>query len=863
MFVPFSPKIVFRILLLLTSNFIFAQKEPELDKLAISWKVITNAYKEKDQVRCSFTLYNKSTETLTGNWEMYFNLPRMVLKDNSGNADIQQVNGDLFKLIPSKTFSLKPADSTSIEFTAALWLTRLTDAPSGLYFVSSKNIIVPVKHYSVKPFTQKEQHTKCPVDTEPLPTPALTYAENKQLYAVAEDSLFPVIPVPVEYHYGKSEVKLTADYFIHAPAELSHEKQFLEQQLTTMLGSALGKAGQKKIELRIDERLKGGQLKEEGYKLLVREGFISITGADAAGVFYGIQSLLAMLPAEAWKQAQAVLNLREIDLLDYPRFAYRGMFLDVARNFHGKKTVLKLLDMMAFYKLNKFHFHLSDDEGWRLEIPGLPELTEIGAYRKHGPDKHGMLPTLGSGPFGDPGKSSGSGFYSREEFIEIIKYAHRRHIEVIPEVDMPGHIRAAVVAMNERYKKYMKDGNKELALQFLLREPEDSSKYLTEQMWNDNTLCPCIEGPYNFVGKIVDELKQMYKQAGTELYTFHIGGDEVAKGVWEKSPACLANKKVAKEISTMHDYYFVFVKKVVELLEKKGVKTNGWEEVGLVNEQHINEKGEKVIRQVPGLELATKQIQLNYWNSIPGWGNEDLAYRLANAGYKVIMSNVNFLYFDMAYSKDPEEPGYYWGGSVGVKKPFEFIPLNYLTGVDKDRMGNSMSKQQLMDGKVKLTERGKQNLIGIQGHLWTETVKDSARVDYMVYPRMIALAQRAWAPNPQWADEKDDVRRNTVAGKEWNLLANTIGKKDFRRMDGMFGGITYAIPMPGAIVENGFVKLNSSFPGLLIRYTTNGAEPDSGSPIYQAPIPLIPGITLKARCFNLSGRAGRTMLLKL
>ena len=212
-----------------------------------------------------------------------------------------------------------------------------------------------------------------------------------------------------------------------------------------------------------------------------------VVGYDAAGAFYGLMSILSLIPTEG------APRIATLEAHDSPRFAYRGAFLDVARNFHSKQAVMRLLDQMAAWKMNRFHFHLSDDEGWRIEIPGLPELTEVGAKRCHDlSEQRCLLPQLGSGPFSD---NNGSGYFSRADYIEIVKYAQARHIQVIPEIDMPAHARAAVIAMEARYQRLMKEGQSEQASAYRLIDPTDDSNTTSVQLYDRTSyLNPCIAG---------------------------------------------------------------------------------------------------------------------------------------------------------------------------------------------------------------------------------------------------------------------------------------------------------------------------------------------------------------------------------
>lgn len=241
------------------------------------------------------------------------------------------------------------------------------------------------------------------------------------------------------------------------------------------------------------------------YRLKISVEETIVTGFDSTGVFYGLQLLLSLIPTDG------ALKIAMLEAQDAPRFDYRGIHLDVGRNFHSKATVLRLLDQMAAYKLNKFHFHRSDDEGWRIEIPGLPELTDIGGKRCH--DLHErscLLPQLGSGPGSD---NNGSGYFTRADYIEILKYARACHIEVIPEIDMPAHARAAVIAMEARYDRLMKEGKSEEASQFRLQDPTDTS-VPTGVQYYDRTgyLNPCLDSSRNFAAKVIDEIQKMHRK---------------------------------------------------------------------------------------------------------------------------------------------------------------------------------------------------------------------------------------------------------------------------------------------------------------------------------------------------------------
>jgi hexosaminidase len=526
------------------------------------------------------------------------------------------------------------------------------------------------------------------------------------------------------------------------------------------------------------------------------------------------------------------------------------MHLDVARNFHKKASILKYLDLLAYYKINKFHIHLTDDEGWRLQIKSLPELTEVGGNRGHDASGKGMVPSFASGPFNDPSVSAGSGYYTREDFIEILKYAKARHIEVVPEVDVPGHSRSAIKSMDARFERLMKEGKSGEATKYLLRDLNDQSVYKSVQMWNDNVICICQPSAINFIDEVVKELVSMYKEAGAPITNLHIGADEVPAGVWEKSTVCKQLLDADPNLSTTEELPLYFFRKMSELLAKYNLGVAGWEEVGLkkVGKDHV-----------VNTEFANSKFLPYTWNNVYGWGTEDNAYKLANAGYKVVLSNVTHLYFDLAYDRSPEEPGYYWGGFLNTKKPFEFIPLDMYKSANEDRMGNKID-QSTLSTKERLTEAGKANILGIQGQLWTENTNTQELMEYLTFPKLIGLAERAWAKDPTWASNADEAARNLAIEKEWNVFANTVGQKEFVRLDKFNGGVAYRVSIPGATITNGILTANLDFPGLAIRYTTDGTEPTAKSTLYTAPIAVKGNVKLKA--FTTTGRGSRTIEVK-
>jgi hexosaminidase len=399
----------------------------------------------------------------------------------------------------------------------------------------------------------------------------------------------------------------------------------------------------------------------------------------------------------------------------------------------------------------------------------------------------------------------------------------------------------------------MKQGKKEEAEKYLLHDPEDQSQYRSVQGWNDNVINVALPSAYTFLETVVDEVTAMYKQAGAPLETIHFGGDEVPAGVWEKSPVCKKLIEENESVNTIDDLWYYFFGNINTMLKKKGLAMYGWEEISM---RKTKLDGNNVY--IPNPDFVKDRFQVDVWNNVLGWGAEDLAYQLANAGYKVVLSCVSNFYFDMAYYKAFDEPGYYWGAFIDVNKPYDFIPYDYFRNAEEDKYGNTLNKS-IFIGKERLTDYGRSNIVGIQGLLWCETVQGAERMEYMILPKFLGLAERAWAKDPAWATEKDSVQSDTLYQQAWSEFIATAGWRELPRLDYYAGGFQYRIPSPGAVVQDGKVQVNMQYPGFTIRYTTDGKEPSLKSPVYTSPI-TAKG-TIKLRAFNQRGRAGKTSVV--
>jgi hexosaminidase len=814
--------------------------------LTISWEVIENGYQGKAQSLSTFTITNKTKKAFPASgWTIYYNFIRFVTPGEvAPGIEAGHINGHLYTLKPTAAFKgIAPGDSLKINIVSVAWVTNYSDAPDGPYIVWDQE---PGKGYSfaefkVIPSTQGKQLLRNANDKKSQTTAADIYQKNKGTKDIPAEELPVIFPTPANYEKREGKYVLN-DVIISADPAFAQEAGFLSAELSKVFGKP-AKLSNQKTNIRITQAAI-----KDSYTLSIDGNGVLITAPNAEGAFYGIQSLRSLLPAKA-----SSVSLQYAQVADAPRFPFRSFMLDVSRNFHAKAEIFRVLDVMALYKLNVFHLHMSDDEGWRIEIPGLPELTEVGGRRGHDlQELTAIQPSYGSGP--DINNTTGSGFYTKADYIEILQYAKARHIKVIPEIEMPGHGRAAIKSMDARYAKFMKAGNTAAANEYRLSDPDDKSQYRSVQEWKDNVMNVALPSTCKFLEKVVDELVAMHKAAGTPLDIIHMGGDETPAGVWEKSPVAQQLIKDNSALKHTDDLWYYFYDKVAQIVNKRGLQLYGWEEAGM---RKTKKDGQTVMIANP--DFGNRNFQLDVWNNVMGGGVEDLTYRLANAGYKVVLSGVSNYYFDMAYTRDYNEPGFYWGGFVDIDKPFYFIPFDLYKNSKEDDAGNPLPASTFV-GKDRLTEYGQDNITGIQAALWSETVKSPAQLEYLLLPKLLGMAERAWAKDPSWAKEKDEAKATALYNEAWSVFANVVGKKELPRLAVWNRGYGYRIPTAGVVVEDGKVLANVQLPGLIIRYTIDGKEPTAKSPVYTAPIAQ-KGI-IKLKVYDSVGRSGRTVTVQ-
>jgi len=499
--------------------------------------------------------------------------------------------------------------------------------------------------------------------------------------SICQNAPVAIIPEPVQLVQNAGTFVLPATISIELPnlPALKQTADFLQQRLTKATGYAVSIGSNVPtaiIKLSLNKTPNQG-IGNEGYQLNVTTSDITITANQPAGLFYGVQTLLQLLPKEiesnvAMQQVQWLVPC--VSITDYPRFGWRGLMFDVSRRFFTKNEVKDFIDQMARYKYNLFHWHLTDDEGWRIEIKGLPKLTEIGAWNVK---KVGYFGTF-SQPTPDEPRNYG-GFYTQDDIKEVVQYAKDRFVNVLPEIDVPGHSLAAIAAYPELSCSNGVDN-------YGVASGEKIKEWATHTALVDDNLCPANENVYIFLDKVITQVAQLFP------YDYiHIGGDETFKTYWEKSDAIkvLMKKEGLKNMEEVQSY---FGKRVEKIVEAKGKKVIGWDE--------ILEGG-----------LAPNA-------AVMSWRGEKGGIEAAKLKHEVVMTPSSFAYLDFMQSDVITEPRVY--STLLLNKVYQFEPVP--PGVDS------------------------KYIKGGQGNIWTEQIANVRHLQYMAWPRAFAMAEVLWSP---------------------------------------------------------------------------------------------------------------------
>ncbi len=534
-----------------------------------------------------YTITNHSNKPITNEgWKLYFNYMSLHPIYTEGDQILQtELQASYHSITPTEDFQpLMPDSSRTFKLLFKGNAIRQTSRPEGFFLVtvkgengkvkSGKPISIPCTY---APFTRPEQMKRGIVTWEKTP-----YAEGAYVYDYVEGIL------------GDEVMRVLGDEARAVQPLLPQPKQAIYTEEVCEVAKA-------EMVVRTDANMVA-----EGYRMEITPSTITIEASNEAGVFYAKQTL---------KQWGEVIPCGTVT--DYPDLHHRGIMLDVVRNYYPVDSIYRVLDIMAYHKLNVLHFHLTDDEAWRLEIPGLPQLTDIGSKRGYTTDESECLLPMYCGGWDPNAPTTANGYITREKYIELLKYAGDRHIRVIPEIDMPGHMRAAKKAM----------GN------MLTDSAFNARVYKSAQNYTDNVID--VTKPYavEFIDHVVTELVKMHEEAGQPLTQLNIGGDEVPKGALTR------------------EEHQAFIDAVLEILDRYNLQPMGWEEI-----THFCKPESKAVCY-SWLNSNTKPLEM------------------AEAGYPVVLANANRLYFDFAYCNHHEEKGLNWGGYTDEYRSFDWEPL--------------------------------------------------------------------------------------------------------------------------------------------------------------------------------------------
>jgi hexosaminidase len=603
---------------------------------------------------------------------------------------------------------------------------------------------------------------------------------------------YPIIPAPRRLLARPGEFRLDRQTRITLSDPASSELRALSELLAAPLRAASGLPlpvspapasdhATNALSIRLTPDSASGE--PESYRLVVAQRGAILSAPTPAGLFHGLQTLRQLLPPELERGVRSRNALGSgvaqttdsappparwvvpaVEIEDAPRFRYRGILLDVARWFYPPEFIEKLIDLLALYKLNALQLHLTDDQGWRLEIKKYPRLTQVGAWRKETILGQHFDPYVGDGtPHG--------GFYTQEQMRELVAYAAARHVTIVPEIEMPGHARAALAA----YPELSCTGG-----------PFEVS---TRWGVHEDIFCPS-ERTFGFLEDVLSEVMQLFPSE-----YIHIGGDEVPKKQWEDSP--VAQEVIRREgLGNEEGLQGYFIRRIEGFLRAHGRRLIGWDET--------LEGG-----------LAPEATVMS-WRGVEG------GIEAARQGHDVIMTPANRTYFDY-YQGDPAAEPLAIGGLVPLDSVYAFEPV-----------------------PGELTPGEAAHVIGGQGNVWTEYIPTPARAEYMILPRMLALAEVLWSPK---------------VARSWNRFLARLPAQ-FARLDAL--GAEYRVPEPVGLGSDRLVledrirlTINSPVPGGEVHYTIDGSDPTVAAPRSAGPLDLHlthAPLTVSARVFLPSGR---------
>ena len=636
---------------------------------------------EGDSVITFLQITNLSEGLIGRQWRLYFSLGLSPVAEET-RVMLTILDGRYGFLEPTAQWqALEPG--TSINIQIQNWLF------SGMQLVARQG-------FHVTQLTDDgERLLGAPVllepDLVPLTRPRNTWVSapspqpDHNLPPPSESAPEEIIPSTKEQVLGAGEIHVTSLHV--ADTSLNSEATYLRKLLLQM--GVFGEGTP--IYLSVEPSI------ESSYQLDTTTDGINIVGQNEQAVFYGIQTLRQLIRLQ-----ETGCTFPGVQVADTPDFEHRAFFVDIARHFQPLNQIKKTIEVMSTYKMNRLQLGISNDEGWRLEIQSVPELTIVGArrsYYRYKPD--GTLRALYPA-WGDDHRDYG-GFISRNEFVDLLRHAKKHHVEVILEFNLPGHANAIIQSLGQ-------------ADQWQLIDPEDSSEYRSAQGYTGNVINVGMHDNYRLAKVILEEIKSMYDTAELPMSRIHFGGDEVPEGAWLHSPACrkltvwntawdVTNPEQAREATqALMAYHYNQITEIAEQVSP-GIQTGFWHEMGASGGGNTN----------------------SYYNAwLTADANTHVIDSFIDRGQKLVISNASFLYLDMPYAMHADEPGLPWAGYINTKSIYNFDPL----------------------GCWALTTGQSSQVLGIQAQLWSETVFTTELMDYYTFPRLLAVAERAWNIQP-------------------------------------------------------------------------------------------------------------------
>lgn len=556
---------------------------------------------------------------------------------------------------------------------------------------------------------------------------------------VSAESPPPLVPLPVKVAPGDGKFVLeNATCIVASKPGEKHAAELLASWLRPSTGLPLaiqethsGKA----VRFSLDESL-AARLGREGYQLDCSATGVTIRAAQEAGLVYGAQTFRQLLPPQVFRSAKADgvdWSARAVKIEDKPRFSWRGFSMDVSRHFFTLDDLKRLVDDMSAQKLNVLQLHLTDDDGWRVEIKKYPKLTEIGAWR-------GTECKLPNTRQGETHKRYG-GFYTQEQLKKLVAYAKARNIEIMPEIDLPGHALAIVTAYPETL-------------------PSKLSDAVSAQGHSANAISPAKEKNYQMIDDIIGEVAAIFP-----FSYIHIGGDEVNHKVWEACPEIKAMMEKEK-LGNLHQVQVHFTKRLEGILAKHNKHMIGWQEIA--------------------------DGKLDPKTGIMAWISPDPGWAAAKRGAPAVLAPGGNCYFDMGYpGGEDEPPAHWWAGLVSLSRAYEFDPLSPKSGLDEAAAKNVLGIHAALWTEFVTGWKSKSG--------WLELKNEGECAEYKIWPRLCATAETGWTPQEQRDFQNFSERmggqyaRMTEAGRKFRLEPPTAKLEK--------GRITIVPPWPGAKVR--------------------------------------------------------------